>query len=117
MTKTKSHFSRPLPVANYQRNNRIHVVDNGFTFFGFVFAWGWLFSKGLWRHGLVMLLLYIPIYFFHSIVMAYIMAAFTLPELHLLLPSLILFTVHLYVGLKGNQWLRTALVSKGYKNV
>ncbi|MFK7817029.1 MAG: DUF2628 domain-containing protein [Gammaproteobacteria bacterium] len=104
-------------MANYQRKNRVRIVDNGFTFFGFVFAWGWLFSKGLWRHGLVVLLLYIPIYFFHSIAMAFIMVALKLPEPHLLIPSLILFSVHFYIGLKGNQWLRAALISKGYKNI
>lgn len=104
-------------MVNYKRDNRVLIVGNGFTFFGFVFVWGWLFSKGLWQQGFFVLLLYIPIYFFHSIIMATILETLKLPEFYLLIPTLILFLTHIYVGLKGNQWQHSSLVNRGYKRL
>lgn len=113
----KSLFSHLLPVANYQRDDRVYIVGNGFTFFGFVFVWGWLFSKGLWKQGLLMLFLYIPIYFFHSVVVASIIDALRFPIFYLLFPSVFLLSMHLYVGIKGNQWLQSSLVNRGYTKI
>ena len=110
------HFSRRLRVANYKRDNRVVYVSNNFTFFGFIFAWGWLLSRRLWIKGLFVLLLYIPVYFFHSIVIASLMDEKKLPELYLFIPTLLLFLIHFYVGIKGNQWLKTSLVRKGYES-
>jgi len=39
-----------------------------------------------------------------------------LPELYLLIPTLLLLLIHLYVGFNGNQWLKTTLVRKGYES-
>ena len=41
----------------------------------------------------------------------------TLPVFYWLIPSIILFLVHLYIGLKGNQFLKTALIARGYEKV
>ncbi len=103
-------------MANYKREHRVVNVGNGFTFFGLVFAWGWLLSRGLWIKGLFVLLTYIPVYVFHSVVMAYLIDAKKLPEFYLLIPTLLLLLIHLYVGFKGNQWLKASLVHKGYES-
>ncbi len=49
--------------------------------------------------------------------MASIMETSTFPALYWLIPSLILLFIHFYIGAKGNQWLKIALISRGYKKV
>lgn len=100
----------------YIKKDQTVSVTRGFSFWGFVFAWGWLFSRGLWLHGLVIILIYIPVYFFHSIIMGLIISTRQLPELYYLTPSIVLAVIHIYVGCKGKQWHRTALLRKGYKS-
>jgi len=100
---------------NYTKNDRVISVAKGFNIWAFIFAWGWLFSRGLWIHGLLVMLIYIPIYFFHSIVMASITSSLELQELHYLVPTVILAAIHLYIGFKGNQWMRALLIRNGYE--
>lgn len=101
----------------YIKSDRTVSVTKGFNFWGFVFAWGWLLSRRLWLHSILVMLIYIPIYFFHSIAMAFITSSMQLPELHYLAPTLILATIHLLIGFKGKQWQRAALLRKGYKSI
>ena len=101
----------------YIKNDRTVSVTKGFNFWGFVFAWGWLLSRGLWLHSVLVMLVYIPVYFFHSIVMASITSSMQLPELYYFVPTFILATLHLYVGFYGKQWLVTSLLRKGYKSI
>jgi hypothetical protein len=102
---------------NYAKNDRIISVANGFNTWAFIFAWGWLLSRGLWLQSLLVMLTYFPVYFFHSIVMASITSSLKLQELYYLVPTIILAAIHLYIGLKGNHWLRALLIRKGYENV
>jgi len=88
---------------NYTNSDRVISVANGFNIWAFIFAWGWLLSRGLWVHGSLVMFIYIPIYFFHSIVMASITSSLKLQELHYLAPTIILAAIHLYIGFKGNQ--------------
>lgn len=99
----------------YIKNNRTTSAGNGFTFWGFVFAWSWLFSKALWMRGIVVLLIYIPIYFFQSIIMTGFFGGTKIEYFYLLIPTLLLAIIHLIIGFKGNQWLRESLQRKGYK--
>jgi hypothetical protein len=50
-------------------------------------------------------------------VMASITSSLKLQELHYLVPTIILAAIHLYIGFKGNHWLRALLIRKGYENV
>ena len=102
---------------NYTKNDRIISVANGFNIWAFIFAWGWLLSRGLWAHGLIIMIIYIPIYFFHSIVMASIVSSLKLQELHYFVPTIVLAVIQLYIGFKGNQWMRTLLIRKGYESM
>ncbi|MDH3608652.1 MAG: DUF2628 domain-containing protein [Gammaproteobacteria bacterium] len=100
---------------NYTKNDRIISVANGFNIWAFIFAWGWLLSRGLWSHGLLVMLIYIPIYFFHTIVIASITSSMKLQELYYLTPTITLAAIHLYIGFKGNQWIRALLIRKGFE--
>jgi hypothetical protein len=102
---------------NYIKHDQIISVTNSFTFWGFMFAWGWLLSRGLWLHGLLVMLIYISIYFFHSIVMASITSSLKLQELYYLAPTVILAAIQLYIGFKGTHWLCSLLIRKDYANV
>lgn len=102
---------------NYTKNDRIISVKNGFNIWAFIFAWGWLLSRGLWLHGLLVMLVYIPIYFFHSIVIVSITSSLKLQELHYLVPTILLAAIHLYIGFKGNHWLRALLFRNDYKSM
>jgi hypothetical protein len=101
----------------YIKSDRTVSVTKGFSFWGFVFVWGWLLSRGLWLQSFLVMLIYIPVYFFHSIVIASITSSMQLPELYYLAPTLILAAIHIYVGFNGKQWLRAALLRKGYKSI
>lgn len=100
----------------YIKNDQTVSLTSGFSFWGFVFVWGWLLSRGLWLRGLLITLIYFPVYFYNSIIMAAIISSKQLPEFYYLIPTLIIVAIHLYVGFKGKQWLRAALLRKGYKS-
>jgi hypothetical protein len=102
---------------NYTKNDRIITVTHGFNFWAGIFVWGWLFSRGLWRQGLLVMLIYIPVYFFHSIVIASLMNGVKIQQWYLLVPSLILAAIHLYTGIKASTWMRTALIRNGYQSI
>jgi len=101
----------------YIKNNRTISVGNGFTVWGFIFAWGWLFSKALWLKGVVVLVIYFPTYFFQSIMMTAFFGGTKVENYYLLAPTLLLLIIHLTIGFKGRQWLRDSIQRKGYKPV
>jgi len=102
-------------VASYQRGERVIITGNGFTYWGLVFAWGWLFSRALWLKGLIVLVLYLPIYFFQSIMMSALFDGTKIENHYILIPTILLVIIHLTIGFKGNQWLHESLLRKGYK--
>ena len=101
----------------YIKNDRIVSITKGFSFWAFVFVWGWLLSRGLWLQSFLVMLIYIPIYLFHSMVVALITSSLQLPELYYLVPTLILAAIHIYVGCNAKQWQKTALLRRGYKSI
>jgi len=104
-------------VASYQRGERVIFVGDGFTFWGMVFVWGWLFSKALWLKSFIVSLLYIPIYFFSSMIMAGFFTGTKIENNYLFIPTILIAIIHLTIGFKGNQWVRESLLRKGYKPV
>ena len=100
-----------------QKAGRSAFVAEGFNWFAFVFAWGWLLSRGLWKPGILIMLIDIPLYFFSSVINLTFLDGIHESELHFLLPSLLILVIHLYVGVKGNQWRRNKLLDNGYKEI
>ena len=100
-----------------QKAGKSAFVGKGFNWFAFVFAWGWLLSRGLWKSGIVIMLIDIPLYFFSSVINLTFLDGIHESEVHFLLPSILILIIHLFVGIKGNQWRREALQAKGYKKV
>ena len=99
----------------YTKNARVLHVGEGFNWFAFVFVWGWLLSRGLWKQGLIVMLLYIPIFFISSSVNLTFMDGIKQDEVFYLVPMLIILIIHIFVGKKGNQWRETLLQERGYK--
>ncbi len=99
----------------YIKNARILHVGNGFNWFAFVFVWGWLFSRGLWKHGIITMLIYIPIYFISSSLNLTFMDGIKRDELYYLAPLVFILFIHLVVGLKANKWREHSLLEQGYK--
>ena len=100
-----------------QKDGKSVFVASGFNWFAFVFAWGWLLSRGLWKPGILIMLIDIPLYFFSSVINLTFLDGIHQTELHFLLPSLLILMIHLYVGAKGNQWRHNALLAKGFNKV
>lgn len=100
-----------------QKAGKSAFVAEGFNWFAFVFAWGWLLSRGLWKSGILIMLIDIPLYFFSSVINLTFLDGIHESEVHFLLPSILILIIHLIVGIKGNQWRRKALQAKGYKKV
>ena len=97
-----------------QKGSTSAFVGRGFNWFAFVFAWGWLLSRGLWKPGILVMLIDIPLYFFSSVVNLTFLDGIHQSEVYFFLPSLLILILHLYVGIKGNQWRRNKLLAKGY---
>ncbi len=100
-----------------KKEGKSAFVARGFNWFAFVFAWGWLLSRGLWIPGILIMLIDIPLYFFSSVINLTLLDGIHKSEVHFLLPSVLILMIHIYVGAKGNQWRRNALLAKGYKKV
>lgn len=104
---------------HYIKNAQVLYVGQGFSFFAFIFSWGWLLARGLWAYGIFFMLIHFPLWFYSFAGAAYISGmpggAINWQQTYLLIPNVLLLFVHLLIGFKGNKWRQALLEQKGYK--